>query len=278
MGKTTSFGKPKIGVTGPDRGGTAAWVFTAMQVMLAGGMPVRIRPAKPLDTATIQALIIGGGADVDPNAYLKENFIDEYLNQTLKNKRKTIFNRIWSFFWLLVYPLIFFIRILLSRKAHQLDKDRDRLEFRLLHEAVQKGMPVLGICRGAQLINVYFKGTLHQNINTFYDEEPNRASILPVKKIFVEADSKLAKILQVKQLRVNALHKQAVKEQGQDIKIVAREVNQVVQAIESVAHNFIIGVQWHPEYLIQIKRQRRIFKALIYATKAAKVKQLTEVE
>ncbi len=278
MGKTTTFGKPKIGVTGPDRGGGAAWLFTAVQVLLAGGTPIRIRPSKPEVIENLQALIIGGGADVDPNAYLKENFIDEYLNQTLKNKRKSFFNRIWSFFWLLIYPIIFLIRILLSRKRHQLDKERDRLEFKLLHDAVQKGIPVLGICRGAQLINVYFKGTLHQDINTFYDEEPNRASILPVKKVFVEPNSKLAKILQANQLRVNALHNQAVKEKGQDIKIVAKEANHVVQAIESVGHDFIVGVQWHPEYLIQFKRQRRIFQALVKSTKAAKVKHLTEGE
>ena len=126
-------------------------------------------------------------------------------------------------------------------------------------------MPVLGICRGAQLINVYFKGTLYEDINTFYYEEPNRYSIFPVKKIYIKPGSKLAEILGVRELRVNALHHQAVKKAGEDIEIVAQEANKVVQGIESAAKKFVVGVQWHPEYLVQKKRQRRIFKALVEA-------------
>lgn len=257
--------RARIGVTGPDKGGKAAWIFTAMSVFMAGGIPVHITPSKPRSAETLQGLIIGGGSDIDPDTYQKENFIEEYLDQTLRDKRKSLFEKIRSFFSWLLYPLVFLIRILLSRKSHTIDKKRDQLEFKLIDEAVKKGMPILGICRGAQLINVYFEGTLHEDINTFYFEEPNRYSVFPVKKIYIKADSNLAGILGVQSLTVNALHHQAVKKAGKDIEIVAQEPNKVVQGIESEAEKFIVGVQWHPEFLIQEKRQRQIFKALVKA-------------
>jgi len=257
--------RPAIGITGPDKCGKAAWIFTALSVWLAGGRPIHITPSKPRAPNKLHGFVIGGGSDIDPNTYQKENFIDEYLDQTLRDERKSFFKKIGSFFSWLLYPLVFMIRILFSRKSHTLDKERDQLEFGLLHQAVENNLPVLGICRGAQLINVYFKGTLYEDISTFYYEEPNRYSIFPVKKIYVKPDSKLAEILGVKELEVNALHHQAVKKAGNNIEIVAREPNEVVQGIESTAKNFILGVQWHPEYLIQKKRQRRIFKALVEA-------------
>ena len=273
--QTTS--RPKIGVTGPDSGGSAAWFFTALQVRMAGGVPVRIRPSKPKSIERLQGLIIGGGADVDPETYEKENVLQTYLNQTLKNKRRPFLVRIRRFFTFLVYPLIFFIRVWFSKKGHGLDRDRDILEFTMLDQAIKREIPVLGICRGSQLINIYFKGTLYRDINTLYDEEPNRASVFPVKRVAIKADSKLAQILQTTKLRVNALHNQAVQKPGQGIDIVAKEPNQIVQAIESVTEKFVIGVQWHPEYLIQKRIHRRIFKALVKAAREHAIEQLKPV-
>jgi putative glutamine amidotransferase len=269
------FNKPKIGVTGPDKGGTAAWIFTAMSVMIAGGLPIRITPSSPRSLDGLHGIIIGGGADVDPDTYEKDNFINIYLNQTIKNKRKPLIKRISSFFSLILYPAVYFIRIWLSRRpqGHGLDKNRDQLEFNLLDQAVKRQIPVMGICRGSQLINVYFKGTLYKNIKDFYAEKPNRHSIFPVKKAFIEPKSKIAQILKVKELMVNSIHNQAVKKPGKGIEFVAKESNDVVQAIESGNHYFIIGVQWHPEYLIQKAVHRRIFKSLIHACKYAPIEE-----
>jgi putative glutamine amidotransferase len=136
-------------------------------------------------------------------------------------------------------------------------------EFNLLSHAVQHDLPLLGICRGMQLINVFFKGDLYKEIKTFYIEEINKHSIFPYVKIFVERKSLLFSILQCHALKVNALHHQAVRQPGEGIDIVAWEVNGLVQGIESGKHDFILGVQWHPEYLITHKVQRRIFKTLI---------------
>ncbi|GAB3816392.1 gamma-glutamyl-gamma-aminobutyrate hydrolase family protein [Pontibacter rugosus] len=258
--------RPTIGVTGPDKGGGAAWFFTALGIWIAGGRPVRITPSNPRTADGLQALVIGGGADVDPSTYEQEHVLDEYLQQTINHPHKNIFQRVGRFARWLYYPALFFARKLFSRSrksTHGLDHARDHLEIQLIDQAVKKELPVLGICRGSQLLNVYFRGTLYQDINTFYLEEPNPSSIFPVKRVYIKTGSKLGNILGTQQLEVNALHNQAVKEPGQHIDIVAREKNEVVQGIENVAQDFVIGVQWHPEYLPQKKTHRRLFKSLV---------------
>jgi putative glutamine amidotransferase len=262
---------PTIGITGPEKGGGVAWFFTALSVRLAGGKPVRITPTNPKTADGLQGLIIGGGADVDPSIYEQEHMIDEYLQLTIRQRRKNIFQRIGRLISWLYYPALFFLRKMFSRKlVFGLDQARDHLELQLIDQAVKKGLPVLGICRGSQLINVYFRGTLFQNISTFYTEEPNPASIFPVKKVLIKPGSLLSRVLKVKSLRVNALHNQAVKDPGESIAIVGREPNHVVQAIESSSQPFIIGVQWHPEYLPQSEEHRRLFKSLVQQAKAVK--------
>ncbi|GHA62070.1 gamma-glutamyl-gamma-aminobutyrate hydrolase family protein [Pontibacter akesuensis] len=269
--------RPTIGVTGPDKGGGTAWFFTAFGILLAGGWPVRITPSRPRTADGLQALVVGGGADVDPSTYEQDHVFDEYLQRTLKHPTKNIFQRVGRFARWLYYPALFLTRKLFSRKrsrSHGLDHARDHLEIQLIDQAVKKQLPILGICRGSQLLNVYFRGTLYQDINTFYLEEPNPSSIFPVKRVYIKEGSKLGSILGTRQLDVNALHNQAVKEPGKDIDIVAQEANQVVQGIENTVQEFVIGVQWHPEYLPQKKAHRRIFQTLVQH--AAQVNQQIE--
>lgn len=259
--------RPRIGVTGPDRGGTPAWWFTSLQIWLAGGWPLRIRPRKPREIDELDGLIIGGGADVDPQAYSEGEVLAEYLEQPPVQPGSPWYRRVGQWLTGLVYPLVFLLRKWLSKGKAELDKDRDRLEFYLLKEAHERELPVLGICRGAQLINVYHGGNLHTDISTFYYEAPNPRSIFPVKEVCIEVGSQLADILGVRQLEVNALHHQAIDETGQHLDVVARERNQVTQGIEheSTGDAFLLGVQWHPEFLPHLPRQRRIFEALVDA-------------
>lgn len=269
--------RPVIGITGPDVGGEAAWLFTAYHILRAGGRPVWIRPSKPKTHITLHGLIIGGGADVDPNTYEKEDFLREYLERTINANRGNIFKRMYLFLKLSVYALIYYIRRFYSRKTDALDQKRDVLEFNFLEDAEKANLPILGICRGAQLINIYFGGSLFKDINEFYTEHINVRSVFPVKEVDILPGSKLAHIIGAEKILVNALHHQAVNKPGNNIKIVGREPNQVVQAIESTSHDFVVGVQWHPEYLVRIKSQRRLFHALVCCArdkmKAAKEKK-----
>lgn len=264
------FNRPKIGVTGPDKGGKIAWLFTASGILVTGGRPVRLRSSSPASADNLDGLIIGGGADIDPEHYDEGHPFQDHLSNALKNKRIPFFRKMFRVVKRLPYPLIYLLRKLYSKKGHIIDKERDKLELSLLDHAVKQGMPVLGICRGAQLINIYFKGSLHKEIEPFYDEEVNVASILPVKKVRIKKDSKLFQIIRAQTLKVNAIHHQAVKVPGRDIEIVAKEANGIVQAIESSVFDFMIGVQWHPEYLFGKTRHRRLFKALV--EKAIEVK------
>ena len=269
--------RPTIGITGPDKGGGAAWFFTALSVMLAGGMPVRITPGSPRTADGLQALIIGGGADVDPSIYEQEDVLQQYLNSTLRQPNKGLLKRIGRFISWVYYLLLFFLRKLLSRDnklTFGLDRARDHLELQLIDQAVKKDLPVMGICRGAQLMNVYFGGTLYKDITNFYTEEPNQASIFPVKEVNLKPGSKLARVLGTQHLEVNALHNQAVNKPGKGINIVAREENDVVQAIEQTSCDYMIGVQWHPEYLLQSSLHRRLFTELV--KQAREVRQQIE--
>jgi putative glutamine amidotransferase len=240
--------RPVIGVTGPDRGGLAAWIFSWWAVRRAGGKARWIRPGKPTPVERLDGLIIGGGADVgEPDSFDGEVEI-----------RKLTVSR-----WL-VGVVIWLLRILVRRsRGARDDAARDQLEFRLVEEAKASGIPMLGICRGAQLINRAFGGTLNRDLSDFYEERPNPRSVFPSKDIMVEPGSRLARVLEAEACRVNALHTHAVDEVGEGLRIVAREPNGVVQAIEGVGAPWVLGVQWHPEYLPRSARQRRIFEALV---------------
>lgn len=251
--------RPIIGVTGPDNGGLAAWWFTRLAIWRAGGRALRITPRRPCEITCLDGLVIGGGADVDPALYGEE---EHASLEELKSQERRLGR--WLLYWLL-FPLIYVLRRVLSTMTSRPggDKDRDELETRLLRQALQRNLPVLGICRGAQLINVVCGGSLHRDLSDFYVETPQAHTVWPYKPIKVEPDSKLAAILGCTGCRVNSLHKQAVDELAPMLRIVARELTGVVQAIEHTELDFAIGVQWHPEYLLQRREQQRLFHLMV---------------
>jgi putative glutamine amidotransferase len=95
-----------------------------------------------------------------------------------------------------------------------------------------------------------------------------RRTVLPRKTVDIVGDSQLYRLLGVTWCRVNSLHHQAVNRAGQGIRIVARDRDGLVQGIESTEHAFLIGVQWHPEWLIFNRPQQRLIRALVKAAKA----------
>jgi putative glutamine amidotransferase len=257
-------------VTGPDHGGAAAWLFTRLAVFIAGGRAVRITPSQPRSLDGLHGLIIGGGADVDPQLY------GEDPTPVLPHHKPP--GESWPRFLLelLLFPLTWLLRKASGKYARARegpagprrgDPARDALEMRLLDEAVRRGLPVLGICRGQQLLNVYFGGSLHQDLATFYVEVPATRTILPRKRVTLEPGSRLAALLGPDE-RVNALHSQGVNTLGKGVCVAARDRNGIVQGIEHETLPFVIGVQWHPEYLPQSPSQRAIFAALVREARA----------
>lgn len=253
--------RPLIGICGPDDGGTFAWFCTAFSVWLAGGRAKRIRPKNPASMDELDGLIIGGGADIEPKKYGQERSVKAFL---AKDKR-TIFEWILS---ILFFPVYWLFRYFQHTKKYTVDLERDKLEFALLGNALAQGKPVLGICRGMQLINVHFGGSLHQDISGFYAEQPQVATIFPKKRISITPGSKMKNLLQTSICNVNGLHYQAIDELGKGLQKTAKELqSDIWQALEHTDYPFVIGVQWHPEYLIQIARQRNIFKELVKQAK-----------
>ncbi len=133
------------------------------------------------------------------------------------------------------------------------DRARDVYELELLHEFVDAGKPVLGVCRGCQLINVAFGGTLYQDVVTNLPE-----AMAHVQDIYdahqhairFPAGSSLGKMFgHVERPIVNSIHHQAVKELGRDIRVEAySEPDGIVEAIRYERANFVMGLQWHPEF------------------------------
>ncbi|NHZ38118.1 gamma-glutamyl-gamma-aminobutyrate hydrolase family protein [Massilia rubra] len=133
------------------------------------------------------------------------------------------------------------------------DRARDVYELELLHEFVDAGKPVLGICRGCQLINVAFGGTLYQDVATnvpaahahvHSDYDAHR------HKVIFPSGSSLGRMFpDVRRPVVNSIHHQAVKDLGRDILVEAMsDPDGIIEAIRYQRANFVMGLQWHPEF------------------------------
>ncbi|MEM8665384.1 MAG: gamma-glutamyl-gamma-aminobutyrate hydrolase family protein, partial [Pseudomonadota bacterium] len=150
----------------------------------------------------------------------------------------------------------------------RIDPDRDALEHRLCVAAVERGIPVLGICRGAQMLNIALGGSLHAEAFAAYPGSQHYKTVLPRRPVRIVPDTRLAHITGLDRLTVNALHTQAVDRLGAQLRVCARDDGGMVQAIERVSDPFALGVQWHPEHLFYRGDQRRLFRALVGAARA----------
>ena len=175
----------------------------------------------------VQGLILSGGHDVDPHNYGEEP----------------------------------------EQKLGDIWPERDKFDMRLLKLAEENGIPVLGICRGAQIINVYHGGTLYQDLSyrkekTLKHSQGQTPTLLThtVKTI---AGTKIAELLGKKEMQTNSFHHQLIKDVADDFKVSARCVDGVVEAIENEDAS-VIAVQWHPEMLHRVVHyQNNLFKYII---------------
>jgi len=143
---------------------------------------------------------------------------------------------------------------------------RSAFEFELTQKALERGIPILGICGGQQLMNVVLGGTLVQHIPDEFEtaiphEQPNPRNE-PSHSIVIEAGTLLHRIIGRDTLHVNSAHHQAVKKVSSAMCVNATAPDGVIEGIEHVDHPFCLGVQWHPEFLIS-EGDRNIYKAFV---------------
>lgn len=159
------------------------------------------------------------------------------------------------------------------RCCGSINPQRDRLEILLLNQAVQLDKPVLGICRGIQLINVALGGSLYQDIPAQAQGEPiahyqQPPYNVPVHNVFIEKDSPLYRILHKTQMMVNSMHHQAVKDLSPQLRCAARSRDGLAECVYMPDKRFFMGVQWHPEYLFEPDSDSEdLFQAFVDAAK-----------
>jgi len=146
-----------------------------------------------------------------------------------------------------------------------LDLARDRFEIEVLRHVIDSNMPVLGICRGAQLLNVVLGGNLYPDLRPLRVHTSNRRTPLARKTLNVVAGSEMHRILGARRLRINSLHHQAIDRLGDQLQVSGRDLDGFVQAVEMPGRRFLCGVQWHPEYLPTHGSQQALFRALMTA-------------
>lgn len=200
-------------------------------VRLAGGDPVVAGPDDPLP-ATFDGLLLPGGEDVHPRHYGQE--IVSAVQEMLR-----------------------------------IDEARDIMELDLARAALRADLPVLCICRGAQLMNVAAGGTLWQDLSLvgvpFSAHYQTGGDYWETShEVAVESGSRLAEILSAGPLLVNSYHHQAVAEAAPGFAITSRAPDGVIESIESNRHRWVMAVQWHPERLVRHHAvQLRLFTRLV---------------
>ena len=139
------------------------------------------------------------------------------------------------------------------------DPDRDRFELLLMEAVYGTGKPILGICRGEQLLNVACGGSLFQHMEGHRQSEEGA---IATHKVRIDPTSRLYGIVRREEIMTNTFHHQAVKNVAPSLRATAWAEDGTVEAVESDTHPFLIGVQWHPEMLRERESHARaLFRA-----------------
>ena len=157
-----------------------------------------------------------------------------------------------------------------TEKCGEIAKERDHAEMKMLEAFLPTGKPILGICRGHQLMNVYFGGTLHQDILDICGCDHNdwKHKATGNHRVTLCPGTKLAGIIGRKTIIVNSLHHQAVDKVAPALIASATAEDGINEAVEHPERKFCIGVQWHPEHTSGFsKPQRMLFRAFVNACK-----------
>ena len=153
----------------------------------------------------------------------------------------------------------------------EVEPERDVIEIDLTRWALRDDVPLLGVCRGLQVLNVVQGGTLYQDIASQRPGSPEHALVAFPRShlahdIEVDAGTRLADILGATHVTVNSLHHQAVDRLGKDLRVVARSADGIVEGMELPGHPFVLAVQYHPEELEEFdEASRHLFAAFVGA-------------
>ena len=158
-----------------------------------------------------------------------------------------------------------------SQKIGEFFPERDIYEMILLEESKKRDIPILGICRGFQLINIAAGGTLYQDLSLIPGNilKHNKVSnpTLKTHKIEIKENSFISSIFG-KETMVNSFHHQAIDKVADDFIVVARASDGVVEAIEHKTYKFLVAVQWHPEMLaVNCEKARVLFSKFVEEAK-----------
>jgi putative glutamine amidotransferase len=243
--------RPRVGIPYRTRkeelnGSRGKFEKYARAVEMAGGMPVEISLGLRGDelrslAQSLDAIVLPGSpADVNPALY----------------------------------------RAARHEKSADADGDRERTDYALVEHALDEGKPVLAICYGVQILNVVLGGTLIQDIRSEIqttiqherDSERN-GSAEPLHAAKFEKDSRLAKMAGAIEARVNSSHHQAIREPGCNLRVVGTAPDGVIEAVEWIGDaKWVMGVQWHPERMVDDKLARSLFRELVAAARGAVVR------
>ena len=154
---------------------------------------------------------------------------------------------------------------------------RDEFECRLIRMAVERKMPILGICRGIQSMNVAMGGTLWQDVPSQFvpaqkqeklAHSQTRADCYTSHRVIIEPGSMLHRIIGQQEIRVNSFHHQGVREPAPGLAVAAHASDGLIESIEHPGLPFFLGVQWHPErYFDRDETAMALFSALVEAAK-----------
>lgn len=158
-------------------------------------------------------------------------------------------------------------------RVYGVDAERDNLEIELVLAAKSTVKPLLGICRGIQIINVALGGDLYTDIqdqkinplkHDWFPDYPRDRLSHPIE---VKSGSLLNQILDISITDVNSLHHQAIKNLSNKLSATSFAPDGIIEAVENGDHPFFLGVQWHPEWLFDYETTQKLFKAFIHAAK-----------
>lgn len=157
-------------------------------------------------------------------------------------------------------------------KVSNVDPERDELEINIVKLTFEQKIPLLGICRGIQVINVALNGTLISDISSQFattirhDLFPGIARDFEAHSIEITKGSRLERIFAGNSLNVNSLHHQGIKLLGNGLKATAFAPDGMIEAVEAENHPFFIGVQWHPEWMQNSPVMNKLFEEFVNST------------